>query len=1510
MNKHSETLSIVGIGASAGGLKALKEFFSNLPKDTGLSYIVVQHIAPDHDSLLAELLARATGISVVQAKHKQRLQANHVYVIPPDTYIEVKDQHIQLVKLPDQQRMAIDHLFRSMADTFHSKTIGILFSGSGSDGTAGMRTIKATGGLTIAQTPDEAEYASMPQSAIDAGVVDIVACAQDMPQQLVQYLLHPYLRIEPLPQNSQQQNFQQDIATIFRDTKLFDLQQYKESTVTRRIYRRMSLTGNLSPTEYLQHLSADESERQQLMRDLMINVTDFFRDKPAFELLQKEVVEHIVAEHEAGSTIRIWVAGCASGEEAYSIAILFLEQIEQTGKELELTIFATDIDDDAIKIARRGVYPASIMSELTANYAKKYFTRNESGRYSVKPVLRSKISFAKHNVFADPPFSNMALISCRNLLIYLKKSAQQKVLKAFHFALSKGDFLFLGSSENLGEQSILFTTISTKWRLYQRNHNDGSNIFMLPGQTYSSPVSNRKLATQPPKETMNNSEKQMQTYLLRTIAPSVLLNANNQIMFIHGDVSSFIKLTAGAANLDFINLLVPTLRTRIRSGLFSARRNRQRTATSLPLEFCDALPDKCAFQAVISPISQDNTEDESVIVTFEKRAVDIDSTNLNKVGSEHTDQDHMIEQMERELRYLRQELQSTVEELETSTEELRASHEESLSTNEELQSSNEELEASTEELRSLNEELTIVNKQLKENIKELSTSHNDIKNFFASTNLATVFLSADLKIKRFTPAAERLLRMASQDIDKSIDDLSQVLLDENILAESQQVFDSLEPSEQEIANHDGRWFNRRILPYLTEDRRIDGVVITFHDTTSRKLSLQRLEISSQQQAVIAKLGMEALRGDDVDNLMDQTVREVAYTLNADYCAALKYDPAQNNLLMVSGVGWDSGSVGKALISDEVNSQSGFTLKSHGTVIVDDFAAEQRFARSDILIKHKVVSSISCTISHQENPYGVLSVYTKTKRIFSEDDANFLVAAANIISVAIHRKYSEGLLRENEHRLRIAKDSNDMGAFEYDIDSGALYWDDKLSEYWGVDAHEVVTLDKFYAALHPDDVKATRTVFDHAFAPGGSGHYHTVYRVINPKSKKLNWIEASGQVVVHANKPVKMFGMVICVTKQKEMEQTLFKAVNKLEKASQKKNEFLATLGHELRNPIAAINSGIQLLQNDFNEADWALNMMNNNVHLVSSLLDSLLDITRISRGQILLKKRPLDMVELLSDLQQSFSGPLAAKHQTLTVKLPDHNIVTMADKVRLEQVFFNLLQNASKFTADGGELALRLTHVGDEIQVELQDSGIGISPSKHKIIFEPFEQLSPPHSATTNGLGIGLSIVKKFVKLHRGRVTVQSDVNSTGSLFTVFLPMQPCQPAALEHASQVKANTSLRKNLRVLLVDDNQDAAIGLETILQMKGCVVMSAFNGKDALAACNNFMPDAFILDIGLPDMTGFELLKLLTANYPHKTVNIALTGYGHEEAKKESKRAGFKFHLNKPADLSKLLAALATA
>jgi two-component system, chemotaxis family, CheB/CheR fusion protein len=771
---------IVGVGASAGGIAALKAFFAATDADSGIAYIVIQHLSPEHQSLMADILGRCTTMPVIQIEDGMEVSPNHVYVIRPGYTVTLKDQRLHLGQPVEKRghRRPVDDFFRSLAEEQQERAIGVILSGTGTNGSAGAQAINAAGGLCIAQDPDTAEFPGMPQSLIHAGYADQVLAAEEIPAALRQYIQHPFLdlnakgRARAAEEIERHRQDLSEILAIIRSKTGHDFAPYKPPTILRRINRRMSLLGMATLAAYANYLREKTEEVSALANDLMINVTGFFRDPAAWDAFREAVIRPLVAERAADDPIRCWVTACASGEEAYTLAMLISEEADRYGKSVDVKIFATDTADKSLALARAGIYPGGIEGDVFPERLDRFFDRDEQ-TYRVKKSLRDQVVFAPQDVLRDPPFSRVDIVTCRNLLIYLEPEAQRRILALMHFALREGGYLFLGNAETLGHADTLFEVVSKRWRIYRRLAAGRLASAHLPALAARAPEVRPAVRVTPPVLIRPSPTATIQAALLDEFGPpSAVLDANERIVYFHGDANPYLQLPSGEATQNFIDLVRPALRPAVRQTLREAIAERRAVSMSVQSE-----TDLGCVTVTSAPLKHSRPPDY-FRVSFESHA-DTEANRASKtsVAALRTDAQTIPaaqnELLEEELRILRRERQTSVESFEATNEELKASNEEVISINEELQSANEELETGKEELQAVNEELVTVNAQLQSKLAELEALTNDLDNLLSSTSIAVVFLDLQLHVRRFTPAISDLLELLPADIGRPLAHLAQ-----------------------------------------------------------------------------------------------------------------------------------------------------------------------------------------------------------------------------------------------------------------------------------------------------------------------------------------------------------------------------------------------------------------------------------------------------------------------------------------------------------------------------------------------------------------------------------------------------------------------------------------------------------------------------------------------------------------------------------------------------------------
>ena len=830
---------IVGIGASAGGLEAFEEFFTQMPSDSGLAFVVVPHQSPSHTSLLPGLLQKCTSMPVLEVTDGLAVKPDTVYLALAGKNLALLNGRLHLMEPPSPDRLPlpIDYFFRSLAEDQKHRAIGMVLSGTGSDGTLGLKAIKGESGMTMAQEPQSAKYAGMPQSAIETGVIDYVCPPAQMPEQILAYIRGPYLTSIPsgLGEEKDVGQFLHKVFVLLRDRTGNDFSLYKTNTIRRRIERRMNVHQIEAPKQYLRYLLANPHELDSLFQEILIGVTSFFRDPAAFEILANQGLPLLLDAKPDGDHVRVWVPGCGTGEEAYSLAILLREYMAHRKIRFHVQVFGTDLDGQAIEFARKALYPAGIANDVTPERLHRFFTK-EDGNYRVKKDIRDLVIFAQHNLLADPPFTKLDLLSCRNLLIYLEGRTQRRLFPLFHYALKDPGVLFLGSSETIGQfEEGLFETVDRKWKLYQRKAGttdrtslEGFPVGGIKAVRESLAGVDRSLPGPTP-----SIPDLVETMLLEQYAPaSVIVNERGEVVYIHGRTGTYLEPAPGQPNLILLNMAREGLRHDLATALHQVTtQDKEVVRQGVHVKTNGTF---VSVDLAVKRIDEPEPLRGLYQVTFASKpegpASSIKGKKKPSVKRDVAPSPGVLH----ELRYTKQRLQRTIEALQTSNEELKSTNEELQSTNEELQSTNEEMETSKEELQSLNEELVTVNAELQGKIDELSSTNDDLDNLLNSTDIATVFLDNDLNIKRFTPAVKKIINLITTDVGRPLADIASKLSRDRLIEGAQHVLRTLVFQEVEVQASDGEWYLIRILPYRTARNTIDGLVITFLNITETK----------------------------------------------------------------------------------------------------------------------------------------------------------------------------------------------------------------------------------------------------------------------------------------------------------------------------------------------------------------------------------------------------------------------------------------------------------------------------------------------------------------------------------------------------------------------------------------------------------------------------------------------------------------------------------------------------
>jgi len=1450
---------VVCIGASAGGLEAFTQFLNALPTDSGMAFVLVSHLSPSHASHLAEILSRATRMPVEEVKDEPRVEPNRVYVIPPDRSMIISGGSLKLLpRHPVRgQHHPIDQFLESLAEEQRYKSIAVILSGTGSDGTLGLDNIKAAGGITFAQD-HTAAYEGMPRSAISGGAVDFVLAPADIARQLSEIAHHSYIAAEapPLdvPPPAEVPNFTK-IMSLLQQAMGVDFTNYKLTTLNRRIARRMALHKLDKLGTYAELLRGRPAEIEALFQDILINVTSFFRDPEAFELLKTHLFPVLTQERAADEAVRMWVVGCSTGEEAYSLAIMFSEFMEREGRVWPVQIFATDLNGVGIERARMGLYPKSISEHVSAERLRRYFYEVD-GKYRVAKAIREMCIFAKHNIAADPPFSRMDLISCRNLLIYLEPVLQQQLMPVLHYALKPSAFLWLGASETTGQFRELFDVEDPKHRFYRKK---ATTIRLHVPVVLGRPVAERRESPALPDPLRGRRGEDVQReadrlLLARYTPAGALVTADLEILQFRGDTAPYLAPAAGRASLNLLKMLREGLLMAVRSAIASAKRSREparREGVRVTANGTDRLVDIEVVPVRMTTKSRGGGGGDHYLVLFHPAGPATRERAPVRPGQAEAEE---RERLKRELAATKEYLQSVIEQQEAANEELQSANEEVQSANEELQSINEEIETSKEEIQSSNEELATVNEELQTRNAELGQSNNDLVNLLSSVQMAIVMLGPDLRIRRITPMAEKMLNLIATDVGRPITDiklnvdvpdLDKILVD---------VVESVQPYQREVLDRNGRWHSLRVRPYRTLDNRIDGAVIVLVDIDSIKGTVESLRIGAERLRIMFDRAPVGIFETDLEGRFER--------VNDKFCEL-------------------TGRTRDSLLH----------LRSQDITHPDDVVADmEAFER----IRSGLLPSV-----RREKRYlreDGTALWVELHRFSVLDAQGKAASTVGIVEDITERKETETALRRREARFRALMNSAPVLIWVSGLE-GIEYVNQAYLEFLGVESHEVLGNAWTYF-VYPEDREQYMAAYDQAVQSmqpfedqfrfrRADGEYRWMMSIALPQ------FGAAGKFAGYT-------GATFDITTLKEAEVSL-------RTADQRKDEFIAMLAHELRNPLAPITNIVQMMrtqQLDAKTRDWAHEVLDRQLRNVGRMVNDLLDVSRISHGKVQLHRERVALGEIVSRSIDTLRSTIEASEKQVVIEVPTAPIVLFADPVRLEQVLGHLVHNAVKFTPQGGHISVTATQSSDgrEVRITVRDDGDGISADALPRVFDLFMQENTSLERAQGGLGIGLSLVRGLVELHGGSLQAKSDGPGTGSEFVITLPVIDA-PEAPRPAAVVAARAGAR---RILVIDDNVDAANALAALLRQDHHEVAVAHSGPVGIEMARTFKPEVALVDVGMPGMNGYEVAKRLRALNRHLLL-VAVSGYSGDESRRRAKAAEFDEFVIKPFDAQALEALL---
>ena len=1373
-DKNQELFPIVGIGASAGGLEAFTQLLKHLPIDTGMGFVLIQHLSPDHKSLLSEILARTTQMPVIEVQDCMLVEPNHIYIIPPNSKMTLAQNLLRLTPREKIQGkdMSVDAFFNSLAQARGNKAIGVVLSGADGDGALGLKAIKVAGGITFAQSEATAQVSSMPNTAAATGHVDFILSPEEIASGLAKISRHPYVTY-PEPEKTidglaPDKNPLRSIFTLLQTDTGIDFTHYKHTTLKRRILRRMALYKLDILEDYAKYLQSNPKEVEALSQEFLIHVTSFFRDPEVFQTLKEQVFPSMMLNRALDEPIRIWVAGCSTGEEVYSIAICLLEFLDTQETVPKIMIFGTDISELAIEKARSGTYIPSLVEQISPERLRRFFVKVEGG-YEISKPIRQMCVFAKQNLLADPPFSSLDLISCRNVLIYLGATLQKQVLPMFHYSLKPTGFLLLGPSESTGEGSDLFAPVNKKQKIYSRKLTATRlNTDYFTSNYLEQKVNSKKMNSD--AGAGSDLQKEADRIVWNKYAPAgVIINSDLEILQFRGDTRPYLGPAPGKPSFNLLNMARASLRLELRTALLEAKRlDISVRKSGIPISGKEQLKE-VTFEVI--SLKAPPAKESYFLVLFEEVPPSAnpqlleDNRKVKPTRGKQTATSQELIQLKQELAATQQELaatkeylQSVIQEQESTTQELTTANEEILSSNEELRSTNEELQTAQEEIQATNEELKTTNEELQSRILESSKVNSDLRNLLSSVNIPIVMLGRNLSIRRFTPMAEKIFNLIPTDVGRPFSHIKSNINVPNLEQLVEEVIDTLVIKKQEVQDQDGHWYDLFIRPYKSLENKIDGAVVMLVDIDTLKSSSEQIKASRDYAEAILETTPEPLV------VLDASLR--VNTANRSFYQTFQVAQTQtegNSIFELGNGQWN--------------------------------IPQWRSLLEKVLPKSNQIDNFE--IDHVFENIGRKTMLLNARKIRRTDDQQMILL---VIQDITERK----LFEEQRNQLLIQEQS----------------------------------------------------------------------------------------------------------------------ARSDAELANRTKDEFLSIVSHELRNPLNSMLGWAQLLRTrefDAAKTERALLMIEKSALSQAKLIEDILDISRITTGKFQLNVSVIALASVIEAAMNVARPSAETKKIQLEALLEPESVEVSGDPDRLQQLLWNLLSNAIKFTPVGGRVTVKLERTGSIAQIQVSDTGIGISDDFLPYVFERFRQADSSKSRAQGGLGLGLSIVYQLVELHGGTVRVESRGEGQGATFSVQLPL--LETRERDRAMGLWGDGAIEKispyhslsGLRVLVVDDEAGMLELLKTILEQYAAQVTAVASAKEVITVltANPGEYDVLLSDIGMPDEDGYALIRQvreLSAELGGQIPAAALTAYVREEEQSETLTAGFQRYIAKPVEPEQLVLIIA--
>ena len=1543
---------VVGIGASAGGLHALEEFFEHLSHDSGAAFVVVQHLSPDFKSLMKELLERRTRMAVYQVVEGMELQPNSIYLIPPGKNLVLQQHRLHLLKQKNRHKgelnFPIDIFLKSLAENSKEKSVGIILSGTGSDGTKGLAEINCAGGFTMVQEPSTAQFDGMPRSAIARGIVDYILNPAELAKVIDRLELSPTANQNYNLDFINQENLQA-IASILNNYESTDFSSYKTSTLSRRIHRRYLISGCNSFDEYIRLLTNSAEERSLLRHDLLISVTQFFRDRPAWDYLAKRVIPQLVEKTQPETEIRCWVTACATGEEAYSLAILLDEAIARVDKSLSFKIFATDIDEIALAKATQGIYAPGVVQEIEPERLERYFIEKDN-YWQVIRQLRKKLLFAPHDLTKDAGFTRMNLVCCRNVLIYFQPQLQQQVLRNLHYSLSNKGILFLGEAEALGRLEPEFITLNKKAKIYRKKRDIRLIPFGSVDKITRSSHTAPKTITAPRLEPMLDSA--FSSFLAKYQATCFLVDRQHKLLHTFNDGLEVLKMPKGKMTTDITKLIIKDLQLPLITALHRARTERSPTAylgikvrqseelRYLKLEVTYNDSSKLADDYFTIIIQSDHPPVQPTGEKFE----------LNATASQR------IVELDYELQQTRENLQAVIEELEVTNEEQQA-------TNEELTASNEELQSANEELHSVNEELYTVNTEYQLKIEELTQLNNDVYNLLRSIDIGVVFLDLNLTIRKFTPAAKVAINLVEADINRPLEHITHNLECDDLIALLQEVIQSHQVVDREVklAKQDFHLL-MRVNPYLLENGQLDGVVISFIDIDELKKIQQQIHLVNQD------LQQSQLQLRQLNQQLEERVSERTQALQKSEARLRAILETTTSIIYIKDINGRYLLANREYLESLGMSESEILGKSDRDLFPPEMASNFIAHDSEVIASQSVLRfeeeasfgeqfgtyiSIKAPLINEQGVYAICGISTdisEQKRTETElrESAARERTILEIVETIRESLDITKIFQSSTNKLRTTLKCDRVVLYRFkpdwsgkfvaesvapgwikllgsDIETG---WNDtclqknkggnyRQYDSFVIDDVERANLNDCHRAMY-QKIQAKSLCITPVFQGNKLWGLLAAYQNQHPRHWKEGEIRLLTQTGIQLGISLAQVDLFEQIQSQ---AQQLQQAKEAAEAANQAKSAFIAHTSHELRTPLNAILGYAQILQR---ETDQDTNKRGIEVirqsgqHLLT-LINDILYIAKIEAGKLTLELRDFIFPSFLDNLAAIIrvrcqQKAIAFEYQTLS-QLPT---IVRGDETRLRQLLLNLLSNAVKFT-ERGKVTFKVGYAQDFpssgviskqnlIRFEIEDTGRGIPRDRFKDIFLPFYQLDP-HQHSQEGTGLGLTISHSLAEQMGSQIEIESTVGR-GSIFWFELDLPVVDN--LETIILGDADSDIvgyqGETKSILVVDDldsNREVLVNLLTSLKFE---LIEASSGEEAIALVQLHLPDLVLLDLVMPDMDGWHVTQRLRQELQYKMPVIIISASTQITDESYSYKVGANYFLPKPINFEQLLQTIA--